>query len=82
MAATPARARHAEAALAGKPWSLDSFEAAISALARDYQPLSDMRASAGYRAQVAGNLLKRFYLEHSATPPALRVYDRALVAAS
>jgi xanthine dehydrogenase small subunit len=81
MAAIPQRARHAETALSGKPWTLDSFDAAVAALAKDYQPLSDMRASASYRAQVAGNLLKRFYLEHGATPPALRVYDQSLAAA-
>jgi xanthine dehydrogenase small subunit len=34
-------------------------------IAADYVPLSDMRASSGYRLQVAGNLLKRFYYEHS-----------------
>ena len=38
-------------------------DAAKLALAEDYQPLSDMRASAEYRMQVAQNLLQRFWLE-------------------
>lgn len=32
-------------------------------MAEDFKPLTDMRASAAYRAQVAGNLLRRFWLE-------------------
>ncbi len=64
MAPTPQRARRAEAALAGKPWSEASISTAMDALAQDFQPISDMRASSGYRLQVAGNLLRRFYLEH------------------
>ena len=35
----------------------------MDALATDYTPLSDMRASADYRRQTAANLLYRFYLE-------------------
>ena len=48
----------------GKPWSEETVRAAAQALARDFQPITDMRASAGYRLQVARNLLRRFYLEH------------------
>ncbi|MBI3561523.1 MAG: xanthine dehydrogenase small subunit [Gammaproteobacteria bacterium] len=66
MAATPQRARHSETALIGRPWSEDSLVAAGKAIAQDYRPISDMRASANYRLQVAGNLLKRLYLEHDA----------------
>lgn len=65
MAAIPCRAPAAEAALIGQAWSAATFDAAATALAKDYQPLSDMRASAAYRLQVAGNLLRRFYLENS-----------------
>ena len=65
MAATPKRAAHVEAMLTGKDWSLAAIEAALPELAKDYTPLSDMRASAGYRLQVAQNLLKRFYLEQA-----------------
>ena len=65
MAATPMRASQTEYALTGQPWSEDTFDAAIAAIAEDYKPLSDMRATAGYRLSVAGNLLKRLYFEHA-----------------
>ncbi len=64
MAATPKRAARAEASLFGQPWSETSIDAAMAAMAQDYQPISDVRASGAYRARVAANLLKRFYLEH------------------
>jgi xanthine dehydrogenase small subunit len=64
MAATPKRATRAEASLFGQPWSETSIDAAMAAMAQDYHPISDMRASGKYRARVAANLLKRFYLEH------------------
>jgi xanthine dehydrogenase large subunit len=35
----------------------------MAALAQDYAPLSDMRASSSYRMQGAQNLLRRFWLE-------------------
>ncbi len=63
MAATVKRAAGAEAMLLGKPWTQDSVNAAKLALAQDFQPLSDMRASAGYRLQVAQNLIQRLWLE-------------------
>ena len=63
MAATVKRASTAEAVLLGRRWSQDQVNAAQAALATDFQPLSDMRASAAYRLQVAQNLLQRFWLE-------------------
>jgi xanthine dehydrogenase small subunit len=63
MAATPKRARAVEAALLDQPWTSASIEAAIPAFATDFQPISDMRASAEYRLMVAQNLLRRFHLE-------------------
>jgi xanthine dehydrogenase small subunit len=63
MAATVRRAAAAEAALLGQPWTEATLQAAQAALAQDFQPLSDMRASAGYRLQVAQNLLRRFWLQ-------------------
>ncbi len=65
MAATPARARHAEAALVDASWTEATVERAASALADDFKPLDDWRASAGYRLMVAGNLLRRLYLRSS-----------------
>ncbi|GAB0115063.1 xanthine dehydrogenase small subunit [Acidisoma sp. C75] len=76
MAAIPRRAAAAEAALLGAPWTEASLEAATEAMAADFTPLSDMRASAAYRAQVARNLLRKFFLEHpaeGAAPPPLRL---------
>jgi xanthine dehydrogenase small subunit len=35
----------------------------MAALARDYAPLSDMRASGEYRMKTAQNLLRRFWFE-------------------
>lgn len=59
MAATPKRAPTAEAALTGAPWSVETARAAAAALAQDFAPISDMRASATYRLRAAGNLLIR-----------------------
>ena len=63
MAATPKRAAAAEAALVGAPWSEVSVRRAMTALAGDFQPISDLRAGRDYRALAAGNLLYRFFLE-------------------
>ena len=61
MAGTPKRARACEATLKGADWSEASIRRAMAAMGDDYQPLSDMRASAGYRLQVAQNLLLRAF---------------------
>ncbi len=66
MAATVQRAQRAEGLLNGKPWAHQSISAASAALAQDYTPITDRRASREYRLQVARNLLDRFYLEHAA----------------
>lgn len=63
MAATVKRAAGAEAALTGQAWTKEAVTRAQAALAQDFKPLSDMRASAAYRMQVAQNLLFRFWLE-------------------
>ena len=57
-----------EAALVGKPWTRGSVEAGREAFAQDFSPLSDMRASAGYRLEAARNMLMRYYLEDIGTP--------------
>jgi xanthine dehydrogenase small subunit len=54
MAATPARAPRAEAAFS------QGAEKACAALAEDFKPLSDHRASSWYRLTVAQNLLRKF----------------------
>jgi xanthine dehydrogenase small subunit len=65
MAAIPKRAEGAEAALQGKPWSPATVRSAIQALAADFAPIDDMRASAAYRRRVAGALLERCFAEHA-----------------
>ncbi|MEK6350194.1 MAG: xanthine dehydrogenase small subunit [Burkholderia sp.] len=69
MAATPKRGAHAEAALDGARWHEATAQAAMLALERDYAPLSDMRATGGYRLEAARNLLYRFWLETRADAP-------------
>jgi xanthine dehydrogenase small subunit len=66
VAATPVRATQAEAALRGQPWTAQAAQAAAQALRAQFQPISDMRASAAYRAEVLGNLMQRFWLESQA----------------
>ena len=65
MAGIPARARACEQALLGRPWTEASIQAALPLLAQDFAPLSDMRASAEYRARVAANLVRKFQIETS-----------------
>jgi xanthine dehydrogenase small subunit len=80
MAATPKRAKAVEAALAGRPWTMESVEAALPAYEQDFTPLSDMRASAEYRMLAAKNLLKRFFLETTGTrkPITVRRFEEAV----
>jgi xanthine dehydrogenase small subunit len=63
VAATPVRALQTEAQLRGQPWTHDTLQLAAVALRNEFQPISDMRASAGYRREVLGNLLERFWQE-------------------
>jgi xanthine dehydrogenase small subunit len=69
MAATPKRAAAAEAVLLGRAWDEFAMADAMRALAQDYQPMSDMRASSGYRLRAAQNLLRRFWLETRTDAP-------------
>ena len=68
MAATPKRAAMAEAALIGSQLELASFTAAAAALAEDFTPITDMRASADYRRQVAANLMLKYGMDLTGTP--------------
>ncbi len=68
MAATPARARQLEAALLGGPWTEAAVEAALPALGREFRPLDDHRGTAWFRAKVAENLVRGFYLETVGAP--------------
>jgi xanthine dehydrogenase small subunit len=79
VAATPARAPRAEAALLGRPWNAATADAAAGVLATEFTPLTDMRASAAYRRTVLGNLLRRFALETSGSSAPTRI-DQVLSA--
>jgi xanthine dehydrogenase small subunit len=68
MAGTPKRARATEAALIGQPWNDATLAAAKAAMATDYQPLTDMRASADYRLIAAQNMLTRYAHDLAGTP--------------
>jgi len=73
MAGIPKRAEAAEAALLGRSWNEAAVAASIAALAQDFTPLTDMRASASYRLKVAGNLLRRFLIETTTPETSTRV---------
>lgn len=63
MAGTPHRARSVETALIGAEWTSDTITTAAAQFGADYTPLSDMRASATYRLEVARNLLHRYFAD-------------------
>lgn len=63
VAATPARAHQAEAALVGQAWNEAAVQRAAQALQAEFSPLSDMRASSAYRSALLASLLQRFWLE-------------------
>ncbi len=63
MAGIPKRARHVEAALIGQPVTAETVQAAQAEFAKDFQPLSDMRASATYRLETAQAMLERCFPE-------------------
>ena len=63
MAATSKRAKACETALLGSDWNSASIERACAALAADFTPLSDFRASKEYRLLSAQNLLRKYFIE-------------------
>jgi xanthine dehydrogenase small subunit len=69
LAATVKRAVATESAALGQPWTQATVNAAQAALAAEFAPLSDLRASAAYRLQVAQNLLQRLWLETRVDKP-------------
>ena len=77
MAGTPKRAAAAEAVITGQDWTRGTVEAAMAALEQDFTPLSDMRASAGYRMQAAKNLLLRYFIETAEPGTATRIHEVA-----
>ncbi|HCW68380.1 MAG TPA: xanthine dehydrogenase small subunit, partial [Thalassospira lucentensis] len=76
MAGTPMRAKKCEAALIGQDWNEASLSAAQLALASDFAPMTDMRASKEYRMLVAQNLLTKLFIETSAPDIATRLVGK------
>lgn len=75
MAATPARARGGEAALAGAVWSSQTADAASEAIHKDFSPITDFRASANYRNRVAANMVRRLHAETTAPEQTVEVME-------
>ncbi|MCY1353804.1 xanthine dehydrogenase, small subunit [compost metagenome] len=73
MAGIPKRASACEAVLDGAAWTSATVERACDALAEDFTPLSDFRASKEYRLLAAQNLLRKFFLELDAPEVETRV---------
>jgi xanthine dehydrogenase small subunit len=69
VAPVPARARATEACLAGQLWRRDVVEAAAATLSAEFTPIDDLRASAVYRREVLGNLLRRMWHEQANDAP-------------
>lgn len=63
MAAIPIRARSVEQTLNDKAFTQQAVNDAKKALVEELSPISDARASAAYRMQVAQNLLQRVLLK-------------------
>ena len=63
VAATPAKAYETEKFLLDQPFNMNTLIKAKKILSKEFKPLSDMRASAGYRKQLLENLVQRFAVE-------------------
>ena len=63
MAAVPKRAKACEEILKNKPLKISTFIKAKDYLDKDFEPISDMRASKEYRLEVAKNLLIKCFVE-------------------
>ncbi len=69
VAATPVRARQTESALRGQAFDDAVMQHAGEVLADEFSPISDMRASAGYRRALLRNLMHRAAAEWGEQPP-------------
>ncbi len=61
VAATPLLALTTEAALVGRPWTVETVRAAASVLGAEGTPMSDHRASADFRALMLNRALLKLY---------------------
>lgn len=67
VAATPVRARRTEAVMRGQVFNQALLRQAQDSLSTEFQPISDMRASADYRRLLLRNLLERAWLQQQGT---------------
>lgn len=67
MAATPVRAKLAEQVLNGCEFNDESVALAQQKFSEELSPITDARATAAYRSQIAQNLLQRVLLEVNAS---------------
>ena len=65
MSEIPKRASLIEKALTNSVFSEDTFSKAKNLIDADFSPIDDMRASKNYRADVAKNLMMKFFYEVS-----------------
>jgi xanthine dehydrogenase small subunit len=65
VAAIPARAMRTESVLQDREDTNEIWAEAKATIIREFEPISDLRASDEYRKEVLGNLIKRAYLERT-----------------
>jgi xanthine dehydrogenase small subunit len=82
MAGIPKRAKAVEEKLRGLSLAdASGWQAAADAVSKDFTPLTDLRASAGYRSRVAGNLIVKALAEIAGVSPQVtRVVDHRILA--
>ena len=63
MAERPMRALATEKILNGQRFSPETIEIAAQCIEKEFNPISDMRATAAYRSQAIGQLLRRVWFD-------------------
>ncbi len=63
VAPTPVRARKAEAALLGQPWSAEVLNTVLPILLKEFDPISDVRGSKDFRNEIVASLFEKFFHE-------------------
>ncbi|MEY2408595.1 MAG: xanthine dehydrogenase large subunit [Verrucomicrobiota bacterium] len=65
VAPTTVRARRSEELLIDQPWNERMLPTIVDCLAREFEPISDVRGSAEFRRGVVTALFEKFFHEHS-----------------
>ncbi|MBK9739427.1 MAG: xanthine dehydrogenase small subunit [Actinobacteria bacterium] len=69
MAPTVRRARRVEEVLQGRAWTREALRDAQDAVDADFEPITDHRATDGYRRRAAKGILERWWAETGASAP-------------